>query len=167
MPIDRKKLDRQLILEEGLRLFSYRDGRGFLSIGVGRNLDTNPLTPQEIAIGGSNGLTGYYISREGAILCLHNDEDKAMGMLDAHTPWWESLDEIRARVMVILCFNMGWRSVDGKHGLSTFNHFLNDMHEGDYDLAAADLRNSVWYGQVGNRGPRLVGMVNSGQDYTS
>lgn len=167
MPIDRIKLDNQLILEEGTRLHAYKDTRGFCTIGVGRNLDASPLTPEEQAACGVSCARPVTISQDGAIFCLHNDERRAMGTLDAHAHWWEDLDEIRARVMVILCFNMGWRSADGKHGLSTFPHFLLDMQEGSFDLAAADLQDSLWYSEVGDRGPRLVGMVGSGQDYTA
>lgn len=166
MPIDLPKLDKQLILEEGLRLTPYKDTKGFLTVGVGRNLDANPLTPTEIAVCGSNGRAAP-ITHAGAMLCLHNDEDRAISALNEHATWWEGLDEIRARVMAILCFNMGWRSADGKHGLSTFVHFLLDMQEGAFDLAVADLRASLWYNETGDRGPRLVGMVRSGQDYTA
>lgn len=165
MPIDLQKLDDQLILEERLLLVAYRDTRGFLTVGVGRNLDTNPLTTSEIAVCGSNGRSGP-ISRAGAIVCLHNDEDKIFAALNAHAPWWKELNEIRARVMADLCFNMGWRSADGKHGLSTFHNFLLDMQEGSFDLAADELKASKWYGEVGTRGKRLEMMVATGQDYT-
>lgn len=160
MPIDLQKLDNQLILEEGLFLSPYKDKRGFLTVGVGRNLDSNPLTPAEVAVCGSNGRDGP-ITRTGAILCLHNDEKTAMWRLGVHAPWWGGLDEIRARVMAILCFNMGWGT------LSKFHHFLDDMQDGEYALAAYELKNSLWYNEIGSRGRRLYKMVSTGQDYTT
>lgn len=166
MPIDLQKLDNQLILEEGLFLSPYKDPKGFLTVGVGRNLDANPLTPAEIAVCGSNGRAGP-ITKEGAMLCLHNDEKTVIKLLDIHVPWWEALDEIRARVMAILCFNMGWRSTDDRHGLSTFKHFLEDMQDTEFALAAYELKNSLWYNEVGSRGRRLYKMVSTGQDYTT
>lgn len=160
MSLDRQKLDSQLILEEGLRLVAYKDPRGFLTTGVGRNLDGNPLTPAEIKVCGSDGRT-QPITHDTAMFLLHNDEMKAMNALSAHASWWIGLDEIRSRVMVDLCFNMGWST------LSQFHHFLGDMSEGSFYFAAEDLMASAWYNEVGNRGPRLVGMVKTGEDYIS
>lgn len=160
MQPDPDKFDSQLILEEGLRLAAYEDTKGIKTIGVGHNLIAAPLTAQQIAICGSNGLTGP-ISHAGAIYVLHNDQDLVYGALNAHTPWWNNLDEIRSRVLADLCFNMGWGT------LCNFHHFLYDLEQNDFVQAAIDLQASAWYDQVGNRGKRLVTMMNTGEDYTS
>lgn len=164
--IDRQKLDSQLMLDEGLRLKAYRDTRGFLTVGVGRNLDANPLSGPELAIVGHDARK-LPITHDQAVFLLHNDEMKSISLLTEHAAWWSLLSDVRARVMVDLVFNMGWRSADGKHGLSTFQHFLADMACRAFDSAADDLKSSAWYNQVGNRGPRLVAMVRTDQDYTA
>ena len=158
--VDQVKLDNQLMLDEGLRLTRYRDSRGFDTIGVGHNLTAAPLTPSQIAVCGSDGMTGP-ITYAGAIQVLHDDESIAFDHLDAHCGWWNSLDEIRARVMADLMFNMGWGT------LSEFTRFLLNMNAHNFENAAADLEQSAWYKEVGNRGPRLVGMVRTGEDYTA
>lgn len=158
--INQPRLDSQLMLDEGLRLMAYKDQFGHLTIGVGRNLDANPLSPAELAVVGHDART-LPITHDNAIYLLHNDETKGMQALSVRWPWWSSLDDVRARVMVDLVFNMGVEK------LSEFVHFLADMRLGAFIVASDDLKNSAWYKEVGNRGPRLVGMVETGKDYTS
>lgn len=169
--LNKDRLHAQLILEEGLRLMAYDDATGYpvppggvcrgkLTVGVGHNLDANPLTADELAAVGHDGRK-QPITRANAIMILDNDITVACYELDRHVPWCESLDEIRARVMVDLSFNMGINKLMG------FQHFLGYMNQGQYDHAASELENSVWYDQVGARGVRLAGMVRSGEDYTS
>lgn len=157
---DRNKLDSQLMLDEGLRLKAYKDQNGNLTIGVGRNLDSNPLTDEEVAQVGHDART-QPITHEDALYLLHNDEDEVFKELTDYLPWWHDLDDVRARVLVDLCFNMG------VHKLLKFNTFLALMHQGNYTTAADDLEGTAWYGQVGIRGSRLVGMVSTGEDYTA
>lgn len=158
--IDTQKLDNQLMLDEGLRLTPYMDQFGNLTTGVGRNLDSNPLSDAEIAMVGHDARS-LPITHEQALFLLHSDEQDVFSELDAHLPWWSDLDDVRARVMVDLVFNMGITKLIG------FHTFLMLMREGEYQRAGDDLAGTAWYGQVGNRGPRLVGMVTRGGDYTS
>lgn len=160
MPIDKQKLDNQVMLDEGLKLQPYRDTRGFLSTGVGRNLDGNPLTPAEIAVVGHDART-LPITHDQAIFLLHNDETRAMNELFAWVPWWSGLPDVYGRVMVDLMFNMG------AHTFDQFHQFAALMRAGAYPSAGDDLENTLWYSQVGKRGPRLVGMLRTGKDYTS
>lgn len=157
MTINKQALDSQLILDEGLRLQAYKDTRGCLTVGVGRNLDTNPLSQTEIAVCGSDGRTSP-ITHDAAIFLLHNDEVTAMDSLSDHLPWWVNCDDARARVLIGLCFNMG------VHKLVTFDQFLTLIRDGAYDDAADDLAGTLWYREVGERGPRYVSMVRTGKD---
>ncbi len=168
---DLGKLRSQLILEEGLRLVAYDDVtgmpvpsggvcRGKLTIGVGRNLDSNPLTMQEQSIIGHNG-RDFPITHDNAIMLLNNDITYACAALDENLPWWKFADEIRARVLIDLTFNMGIIK------LLDFHHFISAMRACTYDWAADELKDSLWYGQVGQRGIRLVAMVRTGEDYTA
>ena len=157
---DLDKLEQQLILEEGFKLLPYRDTKGLLTIGVGRNLDGNPLSPEEVAYIGHNGRT-QAITREQGLWLLSRDIQKAYRGLDGKLAWWTQADEIRARVLADLTFNMGILKVLG------FPHFLASMKAQDYDQAAQDLQNSLWYNQTKTRGVRLVAMVQTGEDYSA
>ena len=158
--INRPLLDSQLMLDEGLRLQAYKDTRGFLTVGVGRNLDANPLSPAELAVVGHDART-LPITQDQAMFLLHNDEMKSFTTLTNNLPWWPRMDDVRARVCVDLDFNMGWDK------FQKFKQFFNFMATGDFDGAANDLMGTAWYGEVGNRGPRLVNMVRTGEDFTA
>lgn len=171
MPVDPHRLDSQLILDEGMWLRAYDDSTGVpvapgmvchgnLTVGVGRNLDANPLSPSELQVIGHDAHT-LPITHNGALFLLHNDEEKAIHALTAHCSWWLSLDDVRARGMIDLMFNMGW----GR--LQTFKHFLADMACKDYENAGKGLLSSRWYNQVGLRGPRVVDMISIAKDFTS
>jgi len=171
MHLNIKRLGSQLILEEGLRLMPYDDATGYpvkpggscrgkLTIGVGRNLDGNPLTNAERAAIGHDGRTRP-ITHDQAFMLLDNDIASVCRALNHNIPWWEHLDEIRARVLADLCFNLGIVK------LLAFRHFLSNMRIGDYNAAANDLVDSLWYSQVKSRGVRLVAMVRTGEDWTA
>lgn len=158
MNLNLGRLRSQLILEEGLRLLAYHDTVGKLTIGVGRNLDNNPFSPSELSAIGHDGRT-QAITHDQAMLLLDNDINAVCAVLDHDLPWWRFLDEIRARVLVDLCFNMGIYKLLG------FGHFLSDLRTNTYDKAADDLQNSLWYAQVKSRGVRLVVMIRTGKDW--
>lgn len=127
----------QLIRHEGLRLFPYRDSVGKLTIGVGRNL------------------TDVGISRDEALTLLAADVVEASNDL-ASFPWFRSLSEARRRALIDMRFNLG------ATGFRGFRATLAALASGDYAKAAAQMRHSKWYGQVGRRGEALARMVETG-----
>jgi lysozyme len=129
---DLPALTAELSLDEGRVFFPYTDTQGYTSIGIGRNLSARGLSWAEID------------------MLFTNDVRDCCASLDAHTPWWRTLAPGRQRVMINLCFNLGWGS------LAQFHHFLAAMKAGDWPAAAAELENSRWYVQVHGRGPRMV-----------
>lgn len=169
MNLNMPRLRSQLILHEALRLLPYDDAtgktvkpgdpyRGQLTTGVGRNLDGNPLSPNEIKHVGHNAREKA-ITQEQAMYLLDNDIAAVCRALDISLPWWKYLDEIRARVLVDLCFNMGIAR------LLKFKTTLACYRVGDFAGAADGLKNSLWYTQVKSRGERLVDMVRTGKDW--
>lgn len=165
------RLNTQLILHEGLRLLPYDDAtgkavrpgehyRGKLTIGVGRNLDNNPLTKQELLFVGHD-CRSHAITEAQAIYLLSNDVMKVCRALDGLIPWWQAADEVRARVLADMAFNMG------VPGLLKFKTMLSCLRAGSYAKAANAMVDSAWYGQVGQRGVRLVGMMVTGKDWVA
>ncbi len=142
--MDRQKLLAELKRDEDLRLKPYVDTVGKTSIGIGRNLDD---------VG---------ISQEEAIFLAQNDIDRTMADLDAKLPWWRQLDEVRQRVIVNMCFNMGIGNAALGKGLLGFVNTLAKVKAGDYQGAADGMKASKWYGQVGARAERLVKMMRTG-----
>jgi lysozyme len=116
---DRDAIRRQLVRHEGLRLKPYRCTAGYLTIGVGRNLDSNGITEPE------------------AMLLLENDikvclEDLAMW------PWFQRLNAVRQRALIDMRFQLG------SAGFSNFKQMRAALEAGDPALAAQRARLSKW-----------------------
>ena len=138
-------LNAELKRDEGVRYTPYKDTRGFLTVGVGHNLDANPL-PEE----------NYPLTEARVDEILDIDLKKVFSALDAHLPWWSTLDEVRQRVLANMTFNMGMGT------LLTFKNTLQCVSDGKYNLAAAGMMSSAWFKQVGQRAVRLCQAMNTG-----
>jgi lysozyme len=128
-----------LQVDEGFRGTPYKDQVGKVTIGYGRNLDANPLTPDEAA----------YL--------MQNDLARAAKGLDNALPFWRTLNDVRQGVLVNMTFNMGIQ------GLLGFPKMIACLKVGDFVGAAAEMRNSKWYGQVqASRSHRLADEMETG-----
>jgi lysozyme len=110
----------QLRKEEGCRLKMYRDTTGLLTIGIGWCLDRSPMRLTE------------------AELRLSNDVADAFDELLQALPWIGSLDDMRASVLVQLCFQLGL------HGLLEFGNMLKACQAGNWPVAANQLLDSKY-----------------------
>lgn len=132
--MDRERLIKTLRRDEGYRQAPYRDSRGNLTIGIGRNL-------------GSVG-----ISAEEAHQMLSNDIDRCA--TDAAClfgeDWQESFTDVQQEVVINLIFNLG---------LGTFREFrkaIAAFKAGDMDTAADEILDSRAARQTGERYHRLA-----------
>lgn len=131
-------VDELLIYHEGLRLKPYADAGNKLTIGVGRNLEDSGIT------------------RDEALLLLHNDIGRVTNALDEKLPWWKSLSDVRKKVLISMAFNLG------VGGLLKFNGMLSALQDGDYATAAEQMLASKWASQVGTRAIELAYMMENG-----
>jgi lysozyme len=135
MTYDRAALKARLRLEEGEVLHAYQDSLGWWTIGVGHLID---------------GRKGGSIPPEISGALLEWDLTRVEGLLDAGIPWWRQLDDVRQQVLMDLTFNMGWApGVAG--GFDDFHNTLAALQDRRFAEAAAGLRKSLWYRQVGSR----------------
>lgn len=138
MTYSRDLLIAELERDEGNRGDLYYDTLGNPTIGIGHNLKARPLSQPEIDYIFGNDLAG-----------VEMDLDRAF-------PWWRTLDDVRQRVLINLCFNLGIS------GLQTFHNTLAAIRDGDYASAAKGLRGSLWAQQVRARAERLAHMMATG-----
>jgi len=109
---------------EGYRRFPYRDTKGILTIGIGRNLDHVGVDETEAA---------YLLARD-----LRRAEAKAAAVV----PGFDALDGPRQAAFVELAFNLGAAR------LAQFTRMLAATAERDWPRAAAELLDSAWATQV-------------------
>jgi len=145
-------LREMLKRHEGLRLKPYRDTRGYLTIGYGWNLDANPL-PADYA--SCLRVTGA-ITEEMAERLLNISIDMATRQCQATFQRFGDFSERRQAALIDWMFNLGIGTV------LTFKKALAAILDGDWDRAADEMQDSLWFSQVGDRGPEIVGMVREG-----
>jgi len=132
-----QKLIENLKRHEGLRLKPYLCSEGKITIGFGRNLEDMGISEKE------------------AEMLLMSDIQRCYEELDVFS-WFHDLDQVRQEAMVNMLFNLG---------LPTFLEFkrtLKFMAERAYFQAAAEMLDSKWANQVGDRAKELAYMVETG-----
>ena len=159
--IDDATCIQRLALNEGLRNKAYYCPAGKLTIGIGRNLDDNPLTAEEIAVVGHNA-RGKAITNEQAMYLCRNNIASVRADLDRELPWWRDLNPDRQFVMLDLCFNMGIGSEKKKTGLLSFKNTLPLIAQGNYEQAATNLLKSKYAKDVGIRAERNAYALRTG-----
>lgn len=125
------------------RAFGYEDSLGYLTIGVGRLIDRR--------LGG--GLTEAEVS-----YLLANDIAGVMADLDRELPWWRGLNDVRQRVIIDMCFNLGIAN------FLLFKNTLAAVKRGDWGAASRGMMNSRWARQVKSRAVTLTAMMETGKD---
>ena len=126
---------------EGEVLYAYNDSLGFLTIGVGRMIDKR---------------MGGHITHDEAMYLLDNDIAKCLVAANKFS-WFPKLDEVRQAAILDLLFNLG----ESKY--LKFVQFNAAMSVKDYPWAVQELQDSLWYSQVGRRGPRICSMLMTGE----
>jgi len=126
--------------DEGERLAPYRDSVGIWTIGIGttRILGvpvheyTRPIT------------------HETAMDLAMSDIYKACIQAQTVIPNLDELSDSRQEVLVNMAYNLGGE------GLRKFGKMCAAIQVGDFVQAAAEMKNSRWYVQVGARARRLT-----------
>ena len=156
------KLAEDLRADEGERLKVYKCPAGFNTIGVGRNLDTNPLSGAEVEFLGCTTaelLAGREITQEQSAFLLANDIDRVCASLDRELPWWKSRLSDVQRGMANMCFQMGLG------GLLKFKRMLACLQAGDYVGARREALDSEWARQTPKRAERVTALFYDGKGH--
>jgi lysozyme len=137
--INYEQLKRQLIGHEGLKLKPYKCTSDKLTIGVGRNLEAKGISEDE------------------ALFMLDNDIVYFEEQLRVRLPSFRDITPCRQAVLVNMAFNLG------VNGLLNFKKMLNALENEDFTEASAQLLNSRYAVQVGNRAHELAEQLQSGE----
>ena len=144
--IEKFELDKILIEHEGLKLHPYRCSAGFLTIGIGRNLDTNPLTFKEMLIIKNRDprwIPGQSpITVDEAIILLHNSVEYVVGWLRNVIEGFDSFDVGRRFALIDLGFCLG------RSKFLSFRKMRREIGLARWEEAEAEMRDSNWARQV-------------------
>ncbi len=135
----------QLSIHEGIRNRVYSDSLGNATGGIGHLI--LPSEKSQYGIGAlisDSQIQSWYSADVGIAIA---------GAKDIFGSIWDDLSDIRKRALVDLVFNLG------KGKMLTFVRFIAAMKLKNFTQAGADLMDSIWYKQVGRRGPNIVAMI--------
>lgn len=137
---ERDLLRQDLVRDEGLRLTVYRCPAGYLTVGVGRNIE------------------GRGISKAEAFYLLDNDINACLDDLASFT-WWGALNPIRQRALLNMRFQLG------SGGFRAFKNMLAALETRDYASAAAHARDSKWFtADSPERAKRVTAQIETGAE---
>tara|TARA_R110000822_G_scaffold4725_5_gene20323 strand:+ start:61 stop:519 length:459 start_codon:yes stop_codon:yes gene_type:complete len=145
-----EKLREQLKIDEGVKYEIYEDHLGYKTFGIGHLVKTNdkeygdhvgtPVSEERV----------NSIFDEDVIIYI-NESKKVFGNL-------EEMPEDVQRVIVNMCFNMGAPK------LLQFKKFIKAISNKQWIEAAAEMMDSKWAQQVGDRAERLKEIILSQVD---
>lgn len=133
-----QKLIEELKRDEGVKFKPYHCSADKLTIGVGRNLEDVGISEAE------------------SDFLLANDIDNCVSELKRTFNWYDNLSDVRKRVMINMCFNLGLSR------LLNFKKFLKAVEVADWQEAGVQMLDSKWARQVGPRATRLKDMMVEG-----
>lgn len=145
---------RRLIFHEGIRLKPYYCTAGKLTIGVGRNLEDNPLSAEE-----KKALGDYMhgITENGAKMLLRNDIKNCFCQLRRYVKGFDKLDEERQYALLDMCFQLGIK------GLRKFKGMLKNFEQNNFDMAAYECLCSKYAKQTPVRAKRIARLIKFGE----
>ena len=129
--------DKLLRKQEGIKQFIYQCTAGYNTVGVGRNLDTRGVLPDEIELMLSNDIKA----------CV--DDLKGFG-------WWDDLTPNRKAVLIDLRFCVG------AAGFRAFKKMLMALESKDHRGAADQIMDSKFALQTGHRAADLASLMRVG-----
>lgn len=138
----RKRFSDQLIRDEGVKPYAYKDSEGYLTIGVGRLIDQRK---------------GGRLRADEIAYLLSNDIDAAISEVDRRIPWVRNLSIERRAALYNMAFQMG------VNGLLGFKNTLEMARRGDFEGAARGMLNSKWAKQTPARARRVSEQFRTGK----
>lgn len=144
---------QRLVLHEGVSLKCYICPAGYPTIGVGRNLKTNPLTQDEIKVCGDYM---HGITKNAAFYLLRNDIERVIKDCKKKIPFWSQLDDERKYALIDLTFQLGIG------GVLKFKNMLASMGVGNWKDAAEHCLDSKYAQQTPTRAKRIARTIETG-----
>lgn len=148
--MNKETLRSQLEVHEGKSLTAYVCPGGYLTVGIGHNVEANPVGS---LIGREINQVGDEISQRESDMLIDHDIDRFADEVRESFDFFDSLSEPRQHVLVDMAFNMGTQ------GMRNFKNMIRALQEQDYARAAVEMLDSHWANQVGRRATSLSAMM--------
>lgn len=154
--IDSAALRRFVEAHEGRRVDAYSDSRGIRTIGVGFNLQRPDARATISALGLSyDAVCRGEVRLTDAQIDTLLDGDIAAAEAGARecVRGFDALPAQAKMVVIDMVFNLG------VGGFTGFRKMIAALESGDWNRAAAEMRDSAWYHQVGQRAQQDIALI--------
>jgi lysozyme len=149
-------LEAELEAQEGTRAAPYKDSRGLYSIGIGRCLETNPLSGTEWKYLLDHNLITVNLAAEGADWLMQGALDGIARTLAGRLFWFTSLAPARQDALCDMAFQLG------TPGLMEFKDMLAAVAAGDWATVYAAGKASAWYTETPARAEQVLVQLRDG-----
>lgn len=122
---------------EEFREVPYPDSKGLWTVGIGRCVETNPLTGSEWAYLLASKLIKVTLSEDGAEWLMSTQLSECQATIARRFSWFAELSQVRQDILVEMYYQMG-------PGFFTFNDMFEALAKHDYAQAAKHGLNSKW-----------------------
>ena len=145
-----KRLKNLLIIHEGYEYHAYKCTAGYHTIGIGYNIDAH--MPE---------FAGKRLSLDDHEINMLFIESLSYAIDDCFNVF-KKFDEIiennhaRACALIDMAFNLG------RTRLKKFKRMVKAVNKREWQQAAIEAQESLWFEQVGSRGVRIVEMLRTG-----
>lgn len=147
------EIAKRLEFHEGRRAEAYYCSGGYLTQGIGHNLEMNPLTKeQKSKIKDMKHWTDAEID-----MILADDVYQCEVLMTQLIEGFDKFDDERQYALVDMCFQLGAR------GVSRFKNMLSAMRDGDWDKASKECLNSKYARQTPKRAERIAHLIKTGE----
>ena len=153
MPLTQEQVAK-LEEHEGFRSKVYKCTAGHDTIGIGLNLDANPL---KLSANEIKSLYDAGITHEKAVYYLKLVCNQIENRLTKELDWYDKLDSNTKYVLIDASYQMG------VSGLLAFKDTLKLIKEGKYNEAAKEMLRSRWAKQVPNRAKSVTDILKTGK----
>jgi lysozyme len=140
---DFDRLEKSLRLEEGFGSEPYKDTKNRWTIGIGRCLETNPLSVEELVRLLNQKEIRIQITEVGAEWLAWRGMRDAAHLCENAFAFWPELNEARQNALVMMVYQMGLKSVCG------FRRMLlaieKAIHDGDWQPVYDHGSDSDWF----------------------
>lgn len=142
-------IEQMLRFDEGEKFTAYICTGGYLTCGIGHNLDADPATDilkRTIKLGGK-------ITPVESAALFKRDLDRVIYQLTTKLNGYEKMKPKYQVVLINMCFQLGFG------GLLKFKNTLAAMRADKKDLVISNMKSSRWYSQTPNRVDRLISVI--------
>ena len=136
-------INRLLEIEEGYRAKPYLDSLGFPTVGIGKRIGPK---------GADLSNYQFTVSKSIAYAWLEEEVEIVEHALNSYR-WFNKLDDDRKTILLSMGYQLGVA------GLLGFKRMIEAIEIEDWEWAAYEAKDSLWYKQTAHRAARHVAVM--------